>query len=212
MPRMQSLESPGAMVHIMARGLDGMCIFRQEEDKEVFLRRFTSHIADVGYHCYAWCLMDNHYHFFLRTNELPMSRLMRPLNGGYARWFNRKYRRRGYVFQDRFKSVVCQDSAYARELIRYIHLNPLRAGYFGTVKALGRFRWSGHNYLTKGTCKWSSRFVSRNTAHARELIPISKIADFLGITCSPAARLFRRGKGMFGKVTKRTCCATQLRS
>ena len=105
------------MVHIMARGLDGMTIFRDDADRDFFLSRLSKNLKRTGYTCHAWALMDNHYHLFLRTSEPPMSRLTRPLNGSYCRRFNRKYKRRGYMFQDRFKSVLCQDQEYAKLLI-----------------------------------------------------------------------------------------------
>lgn len=72
---------------------------------------------------------------------------MRPLNGWFARWFNKKYNRRGYLFQDRYKSVLCQDQEYARQLIRYIHLNPLRRGHVKTLNQLKSWKWCGHAFL-----------------------------------------------------------------
>jgi len=131
----------------MARGIDGKMIFQEDEDRLELLRRFRQHRADCGYRCLAWCLMPNHYHLLLRSTEKPPSALMRPLNSGYARWFNKKYERRGYLFQDRYKSVICQDAAYADELIRYVHLNPIRAGIVKSLAALRRWRWCGHAFV-----------------------------------------------------------------
>lgn len=147
MPRMQRLFFPGAMVHIMARGIEGRKIFSDDQDKLEFLTRFTKHRAEIGYLCHAWCLMDNHYHFLLRLNEQPVSKLMRPLNGGFARWFNKKYDRRGYLFQDRYKSVLCQDQEYAQQLVRYIHLNPIRGGLVKNLNQLKSWKWCGHAFL-----------------------------------------------------------------
>lgn len=147
MPRMIRLVSPGAITHVMARGIDGKNIFIDDEDREAFLSRLTILVRVCGYRCFAWCLMDNHYHLLFRTNENHPGRLMRPLNGGYARWFNKKYSRRGYLFQDRYKSVLCQDQEYAKQLIRYIHLNPLRAGKVQTLDELQRWPWCGHAFL-----------------------------------------------------------------
>lgn len=147
MPRMRRFSSPGSLVHIMARGTDGSFIFGEDEDRNEFLRRFARHRSDCGYECYAWCIMPNHYHLLLRTSETPMSTLMRRLNGGYAQWFNKKHDRRGYLFQDRFKSVLCQGMDYARELVRYVHLNPLRARIVDSLKELETWKWSGHRFL-----------------------------------------------------------------
>jgi putative transposase len=95
MLRMQRLLYPGAMIHIMDRGIDGKDIFHKGHDKIEFLNRFSKHRSETGFLCYAWCLMDNNYHFLLRTNEIPAGKLMRPLNGGFARWYNKKYNRQG---------------------------------------------------------------------------------------------------------------------
>ncbi|MBD3346483.1 MAG: hypothetical protein GF401_15625 [Chitinivibrionales bacterium] len=147
MPRMNRLEFPGSLVHIMSRGIDGRRIFNNDNDRLKFLYLFARYQKNCGYRCLAWCLMNNHYHFLLRTNENPMSKLMRPLNGVYAQWFNNKEERNGYLFQNRFKSVLCQDQEYALHLIRYIHLNPLRAGLVSSLEELAAWKWSGHRYL-----------------------------------------------------------------
>jgi hypothetical protein len=105
--------------------------------------------------------MDNHYHLVVRTNEKPMSDLMRPLNGGYAQWYNKKYKRRGYLFQDRFASVICQDSDYAKELIRYVHLNPLRANLVSTLEDLEKWPWCGHGYLLGNESSLGEGFQDR---------------------------------------------------
>ena len=79
MPRMFRLQAPGSIAHVMARGIEGRSIFCSDEDRTEFLRRFNKHIFDIGFKCLAWCLMDNHFHFLLRTNENVLSKLMRPL-------------------------------------------------------------------------------------------------------------------------------------
>jgi REP element-mobilizing transposase RayT len=131
----------------MARGIDGKKIFLDRNDFKEFLFRLRNGIKECGYRCLAWCLMENHYHLLVRSSERPMSALMRPLNGGYARWFNAKYDRRGYLFQDRYKSVLCQDQEYAKQLIRYIHLNPVRSGLVGSLDKLKDWPWCGHGFL-----------------------------------------------------------------
>jgi putative transposase len=147
MPRMIRLEVPGSIAHVMAHGIDGTNIFRDDEDRHEFLRRLIKHKNICGFRCYGLCLMDNHYHMLLRVNEKPLSKLLRPLNGGYARWFNRKYGRRGYLFQDRFKSILCQDLEYVRQLIQYIHLNPVRAGIVHSLDKLNEWKWCTHASL-----------------------------------------------------------------
>jgi len=91
--------------------------------------------------------MPNHFHLLLRTGNVPISTVMRRLLTGYAIWFNRSRRRHGHLFQNRFKSILCQEDAYLLELVRYIHLNPLRAGLVGNLEELDDHPYSGHSTL-----------------------------------------------------------------
>ena len=147
MPRMARLESSGSLVHIMAHSVEGKNLFVDDEDKRDFLSRFEKGLAKYRFQCHAWTLMDNHYHLFLRTGDLPMSKLMRGLNGGYARYYNKRHKRRGVLFDGRFKSILCQEMDYAEQLIKYIHLNPLRAGMVKSLEQLKDWPWCGHGFL-----------------------------------------------------------------
>lgn len=162
MPRTHRIEFPGALAHCMSRGLDGMPVFRDDHDRRFFLSRLGEGLARTGYKCLAWALMDNHYHLLLRTSDFPMSKLFRPLDGSYSRWFNKKYQRRGYLWQDRFKSVLCQDQEYARQLVRYIHLNPLRSGKVRDLKRLRRWQWCGHGFVLGVQGATGAGFQSRD--------------------------------------------------
>lgn len=177
------LQAPGSIVHVMARGIEGRNIFSSDEDSKEFLTRFKKHLFDVGFKCLAWCLMDNHFHLLLRTNENALSKLMRPLNGGYARWFNRRYERKGYLFQDRYKSILCQDQEYAKQLIRYIHLNPIRVGKVKSLKALIDWPWCGHGFLVNSTRMLVNDFQDRQEALRRfggtERVAIKNYLSFL---------------------------------
>lgn len=144
MPRIARLSIPGALHHVMARGIEGRSLFTEKEDREYFLSLLSHGLTRSNFKCYAWVLMDNHYHLLLRLNERPLSELMRPLNSKYAQWFRKKSKSTGYVFQNRFKSIVTQDQGYIERLIRYIHLNPIRAGICKTISELDRYPWSGH--------------------------------------------------------------------
>ncbi len=104
-------------------------------------------INESGASLPAWCLMANHCHLLVRTGLVPLSRLMNRLLGGYARRFNLHHARVGYLFQGRFKSTVVEDDPYLLELVRYIHLNPLRARIIPDLDALDRYPWSGHAVL-----------------------------------------------------------------
>jgi putative transposase len=144
MPRKPRLSIPGVLHHDMARGIEGRQIFDGDDDRRMFLSLLSIGIANTGFKCYAWVLMGNHYHLLLRTNENPLSELMRPLNSKYARWKRKRENKRGYLFQDRFKSLATQDQGYVEELVRYIHLNPVRAGICRSIEDLACYAWCGH--------------------------------------------------------------------
>jgi len=129
MPTKKRIVVPGAIAHIMARGIDGRIIFKDDDDRSCFLSLLSESMVKTGYRCYGWVLMNNHYHLVVRCNDNSLDELMRTMNSRYAKYFNRKYTRRGYLFQDRFKSIITQDQHYLEELIRYVHLNPIRDGW-----------------------------------------------------------------------------------
>jgi REP element-mobilizing transposase RayT len=124
--------------------LERRYIFESAMDKKEFLARFGDNLLKVNAQCLAWALMFNHYHFLIRVGVQPLSRLMAPVLGGYAGYYNRRHRRSGYVFQNRFSSILCCEDSYLLELVRYIHLNPLRAKMVESVKELGKYPWTGH--------------------------------------------------------------------
>ena len=148
MPRKARLCPPGTFHHVMARGIEGRDIFSDTDDCGKFLDYLSTGILRTGFKCYAWVLMSNHYHLLLRVNEKHLSELMRRLNAGYAQYYSKKYKRRGYLFQDRYKSQVTQDQGYVENLIGYIHANPIRAGICKTIRELNKYPWSGHAVLT----------------------------------------------------------------
>lgn len=147
MPRNARLDIPGLLQHVIVRGIERRDIFLDDEDRECFLQRFSSLLIDTGTGCYAWALMSNHFHLLLIPGDILLGGLMRRLLTGYAVTFNRKYDRAGHLFQNRYKSIVCEEETYLLELVRYIHLNPLRAGLVKSILALNRYPWSGHAVL-----------------------------------------------------------------
>jgi putative transposase len=144
MPRKRRIVVPGEIHHVMARGIDGKDIFKDDEDRQKFLDIFGSVLKKLKCRCYAWALLPNHYHLLLRPSDSGLGILMRRLNTSYARYYNTKYKRRGYLFQDRYKSIATQEMFYFKELIRYIHLNPVRAGLVRSIKKLREYSWCGH--------------------------------------------------------------------
>ena len=147
MPRQPRLDTPGALHHILGRGIERTKIFRKEEDRIDFIERLAELCREKALVVYAWALMSNHYHLLVRTGAQPLSGSMRRLLTGYVVNFNRRNKRYGHLFQNRYKSIICEDDPYLLELTRYIHLNPLRAGIVGSLKELNKYKWTGHRFL-----------------------------------------------------------------
>jgi len=145
MPRKARIDAVGALHHIIVRGIEGRKVFRDDADRENFLDRLANLLLKSKTRCFAWALLPNHAHLLLQTGLIPIASLMRRVLTGYAVSFNLKYRRHGHLFQNRYKSILCQEDAYLKELVRYIHLNPLRAGLVPDFKSLDRYPWVGHS-------------------------------------------------------------------
>ena len=147
MPRKSRIDAPGALHHIIGRGIDRGLIFRDDVDRDRFIERLGALLSETRTACYAWALMPNHFHLLVRTGAVPVAGLMLRLLTGYAIVFNRRHRRWGHLFQNRYKSILCQEDPYFLELVRYIHLNPLRAKLVDSVEALDDYPYSGHSAL-----------------------------------------------------------------
>ena len=147
MPRKARIDAPGALHHIIMRGIERKVIFKDSQDYSNFLNRLRNVLTETKTPCFAWALMTNHAHILLRTGYVPLSTVMRRLLTGYAQQFNRRHRRHGQLFQNRFKSILCEEEPYLLELVRYIHLNPLRAGIVKDLKALKTYLYSGHGVI-----------------------------------------------------------------
>ncbi|UPT73787.1 MAG: transposase [Elusimicrobiota bacterium] len=117
----------------MARGVDGRSIFEDDDDRFLFLSELERAKRDSGVEIMAYCLMGNHFHLAIRVAHVPLSVVMQRLEGVHAQVYNRRHKRMGHLFQARFKAKLCLDELYLRKVIRYIHLNPVRAGL--TVEA-----------------------------------------------------------------------------
>jgi len=128
----------------MIRGIERRRIFRNDADREDFLARLAILLPKTETACYAWVFLPNHAHFLFRSGTIPLATLMRRLLTGYAVNFNRRHNRQGHLFQNRYKSIVCQEDAYLLELVRYIHLNPMRAGILHNFNELNHYVYSGH--------------------------------------------------------------------
>src|SRR4030042_7176104 len=147
MPRQSRIDTTGALHHIMVRSIEECKIFRNDADRDNFLDRLGGILSETKTSCYAWALIPNHFHLLLRTGPVPISTVMRRLLTGYAIWFNHRHRRYGHLFQNRYKSILCQEDSYRLELVRYIHLNPIRAGLITEYKKLSGYPYCGHGAI-----------------------------------------------------------------
>ncbi len=147
MSRKARIVAPGTLHHVIIRGIERRKIFRSDFDRMNFLNRFSELMLETKKECFAWAILPNHARLLLRTGTVPVSAFMNRLLNGYAGWFNKKYRRHGPLFQNRYKSILCQEDPYLKELVRYIHLNPLRAGLADDMEGPDKYPWCGHGVL-----------------------------------------------------------------
>ena len=152
MARKPRVHYAGGVYHVMLRGNGGKKIFFDDEDREHFYWLIHEGIKRYDHQIHGFCLMDNHLHMAIQVGETPLSKIMQNLSFRYTRWINKKKKRIGHLFQGRYKALLVEQDSYLLELVRYIHLNPVRAKL---VKSPGRYRWSGHNaYLGLETFPW----------------------------------------------------------
>jgi len=164
---------PGAFYHIAARGNEGKAVFRSERDREKFLEYLETASDKYNAVIHVFCMMDNHYHLLLETPGANLSQIMHHINGAYTTYYNVKRARSGHLFQGRYKAILVEQNEYAKELSRYIHLNPVRAKL---VQAPEDYAWSSYNYYigNKKTPEWLRRdfilgcFGSRASASQRQ--------------------------------------------
>lgn len=147
MPRQARLDTPGTLHHVIFRGIEKRNIFDDKYDRANMVNRMEELVKETGTNIYAWSLMTNHVHILLKSGHSGLSKFMRRLLTGYAITYNIKHGRYGHLFQNRYKSIICDEDAYFQELVRYIHLNPLRAGLVKNMSELDRFPWSGHSAI-----------------------------------------------------------------
>jgi len=147
MPRVARLDIPGLLQHVIVRGVERREIFLDDHDRRGFIDRLSGLLEEMETRCYAWSLMPNHFHLLLLPARYKLAALMRRVLTGYAVTFNLIHHRVGHLFQNRYKSIVCDKENYLLELVRYIHLNPIRAGVVKTLEELDRYPWSGHAVL-----------------------------------------------------------------
>lgn len=141
MARKPRIEYPGAFYHVITRGNRRGTIFKDDKDRERFLQMLLEYKERYGFILYAYTLMNNHIHLLIETGKVPLSRIIQGLLQSHTQWYNGKYRTVGHLFQGRYKAILCDKNNYLLNLIRYIHLNPVRAGL---VKDPADYKWSSH--------------------------------------------------------------------
>ena len=147
MPRRARLDAPGTLHHVIIRGIERRKIADDDKDRSGFVDRMGRLSIDLNTPIYSWSLMTNHAHILLKSGPSGLPDFMRKLLTGYAINYNKRNRRYGHLFQNRYKTIVCEEDAYFKELVRYIHLNPLRAGLVDTLSKLDWYKWSGHSVI-----------------------------------------------------------------
>jgi putative transposase len=155
MARRHRFHSPSSTYHVMLRGNDGQPIFFSSGDRSKMCLLLQQGIERYGHSVEAFCFMSNHIHLAVRVSDISISRIIHHLAFRYTRYINRTYNRIGHLFQGRFKSVLVEDEEYLKELIRYIHLNPVRAGI---VSEPQDYLWCSHKaYMGLDDFVWLSK-------------------------------------------------------
>ena len=147
MPRQARLDAPGTLHHVILRGIERRRIVDDDKDRKNFISRLGNLAQETDTKIYAWSLMTNHVHLLLRSGPLGLPKFMRRFLTGYAVSYNLRHLRHGHLFQNRYHSIICDEGAYFRELVRYIHLNPLRAHLVDRLSELDCYPWCGHAVL-----------------------------------------------------------------
>jgi putative transposase len=146
-PRQARLDAPGTLHHVILRGIEKRRIVDDDKDQQNFAIRLGDLANETQTSIYAWSLLTNHAHLLLRSGPSGLPKFMRRFLTGYAVTYNIRQLRHGHLFQNRYHSIVCDEDMYFRELVRYIHLNPLRAHLVNTLSELDRYPWCGHAVL-----------------------------------------------------------------
>ncbi len=152
MARKPRIHLPGGFYHVVLRGNGGQDIFFSAEDRNHFFLLMQRGISRYGHRVHGFCCMTNHVHLLIQVADEPLSKIMQNLSFRYTRWINKHQKRMCHLFQGRFKAILIDADEHLLELIRYIHLNPVRAGL---VKQVDDYVWSSHHaYMGKETLPW----------------------------------------------------------
>ena len=168
MARVARKKSESGIYHIMLRGINRQQIFEDDEDRQRFLETLENYKSICEYKVYAYCLMGNHVHIMLKEGKEDLTLVLKRIAGSYVYWYNRKYHRCGHLFQDRYKSEPVEDDGYFLTVLRYIHLNPVKARI--CKKAEDYAYSSMQEYLTSG--------YLADTTFALGILPMEQFLEF----------------------------------
>jgi putative transposase len=148
MARTARKKSRTGIYHMILRGINRQTLFEDEEDAVKFLQTLDKYQKEGNFKLYAYCLMGNHVHLLIKEENEDLAIAMRGIGARYVYWYNWKYERCGHLFQDRFKSEAVEDDRYFLAVLRYIHLNPVKAGI---IEDISMYKWSSYlEYMGKG--------------------------------------------------------------
>jgi len=176
MARKPRIEFEGAFYHVITRGNQRQQVFKDKDDYHRYLKILSDYKIRYAYLLYAYVLMSNHVHLLIETKEIPLSKILQGINQSYTLYFNKKYQTVGHLFQGRYKAILCDKDAYLLSLVKYIHLNPVRAKI---VKTLKDYPWSSHrHYVERGEHQGIAdkdqilRMLSEDKGRARRLYQV----------------------------------------
>lgn len=178
MARPLRIQYPDAFYHVTSRGNERKAVYKSQRDREKFLSYLESATDRYEAVIHVYCLMDNHYHLLLETPAGNLSQIMHHINGAYTTYFNTKRARTGHLFQGRYKAILIDVDEYAKELSRYIHLNPVRAGIAEKPDA---YKWSSCRYYTvkKKAPEWLERNFILGYFGKKPVVAMKRYQDFV---------------------------------
>ena len=127
MPRTARVTHRGGFYHLYNRSLNKHPVFKNFQDLDYFLKKFAKIVGDGDWTIYAYCIMPTHYYILIEEKKMPVAKFISRLFTSYGVYYNKKYKRSGPLFSDRFKSKIIQKDSYFLQVSRYIHLNPVAA-------------------------------------------------------------------------------------
>lgn len=199
LPRPLRVQYPDAVYHVINRGNNRRAIFGSSFDYKKFMQLLEINCLMFSIQISAYCLMPNHYHLLVRTPLANLSNFMRRLNGAYAQYFNCLYGMDGHVFQGRYRAILVEKDRYLLSLIRYIHLNPLKAGLSQTPEGYpysSHTHYLSHNFKSWMDATWALEIFSQGVAN-----PYEKYLEWMNQAVEPEIERFysaKKGSAILG--------------